>query len=85
MPDGREEPVRGLSVGTITHYTFRDITAASKEQTVYTYAASTSGMAAVPTMTSVVVPSLIFEELEIQKNKEPLQKLPLVPSPIRQP
>jgi hypothetical protein len=30
----------------------------------------------------VIAPSLIFEEMDLQKNKEPLQKRPLVPSPI---
>jgi predicted Zn-dependent protease len=81
-PDGREEPVRGLSIGTVTHYTFRDILAASTERNLFTYAAPGGTMAAVPTMVSVIAPSLIVEELEIQKNKEPLQKRPLVPSPL---
>jgi hypothetical protein len=40
----------------------------------------------VPTQTlvSVITPSLIFEELDVQKNKEPLQKKPLAPSPLEE-
>jgi hypothetical protein len=31
----------------------------------------------------VIAPSLIFEELEIQRNRDILQKPPIVPSPLR--
>jgi hypothetical protein len=34
------------------------------------------------TMVTVVVPNLIFEELDLQRNKDPLQKKPVVPSPL---
>jgi len=78
-PDGREEPVRGLVLGAVTHTTFRDIVAASEERTLMTHASS-SGIAV--TMVSVIAPSLIFEELDVQKNRETLQKRPLVPSPL---
>ncbi|HEX7487137.1 MAG TPA: metallopeptidase TldD-related protein [Vicinamibacterales bacterium] len=81
-PDGKEEPVRGLLVGNVTHTTFRDIVAASQERTLMTYGASGGVAVATMTMFSVITPSLIFEELDIQKNKEPLQKKPVVPSPL---
>ena len=81
MPDGREEPVRGLVLGGVTHTTFRDILAASAERTLLT-SGSPNGMAGGMTLVSVIAPSLIFEELDIQKNKDPLQKKPFVPSPI---
>ncbi len=80
-PDGREEPVRGLLLGGVTHTTFRDVLAASVERTLLT-TGSASGMSGGMTLVSVIAPSLIFEELDIQKNKEPLQKRPLVASPI---
>ena len=80
-PDGKEEPVRGLTLGGVTHTTFRDILAASVERTLLT-SGSPNGIAGGATLISVIAPSLIFEELEIQRNKEPLQKKPLVPSPI---
>jgi hypothetical protein len=31
---------------------------------------------------SVIVPNLIFEELELQRSREITQKRPLVPSPL---
>jgi predicted Zn-dependent protease len=82
-PDGREEAVRGLMLDSPTHTTFRDIVAASRERTLLTHFAS-GGAGTSPTiMVSVATPSLIFEELDIQRNKEPLQKKPLVPSPLQ--
>jgi TldD protein len=91
-PDGREEPVRGLVLGAVTHTAFRDIVAASSERTVLTYHAApggASGMGGIPTpgggaLVSVVTPSLIFEELDVQKSKDALQKKPIVASPIRE-
>lgn len=79
--DGKEEPVRGLMLSNVTHTTFRDILAASAERTLLT-TGSPNGVAGGVTLISVIAPSLIFEEVDIQRNKEPLQKRPLVPSPI---
>jgi predicted Zn-dependent protease len=78
MPDGREEPVRGLRIAGIPQTAFRDILEASEEQTLYTYRAG--GNAAV----SVIAPSLLFEEIEIQRTRDILQKPPIVPSPLLQ-
>ena len=80
-PDGKEEPVRGLMLSNVTHTTFRDILAASAERTLLT-TGSPNGAAGGVTLISVIAPSLIFEEVDLQRNKEPLQKRPLVPSPI---
>jgi len=79
--DGAEEPVRGLTLSGVTHTTFRDILAASAERTLLT-TGSPNGVAGGVTLISVIAPSLIFEEMDIQRNKEPLQKRPLVASPI---
>ncbi len=81
-PDGREEPVRGLLLDTPTHGAFRDIAGASKEKTVSTELAPGGGAMSPATMVTVAAPNLIFEELDIQRSKEPLQKKPLVPSPL---
>jgi predicted Zn-dependent protease len=81
-PDGREEPVRGLLLGNVTHTTFRDIVAASQERTLTTYGASGGFAGAGVAMVSVITPSLILEELDVQRSKEPLQKKPVVPSPL---
>ena len=75
--DGREEPVRGLRFGAVAPTAFRDLVEASQERQLYSYRVSTTDAA------SLVVPSLMFEELEIQKVTDVLQKPPVVPSPWR--
>jgi hypothetical protein len=74
--DGRESPVRGLRFGQVTPMAFRDLAEASRERSVFSYRATAT--AAV----SVIAPSLIFEELDIQRIRDILQKPPVVPSPM---
>jgi hypothetical protein len=76
--DGRETPVRGMRFGAVSPMAFRDLAEASRERTVFSYRAGAT--AAV----SVIAPSLIFEELEIQRIRDILQKPPVVPSPLKQ-
>ena len=75
--DGREEPVRGLRFASVPPTAFRDLSEASKERSVFSFRAGPT--AAV----SVIAPSVIFEELEIQRTRDVLQKPPIVPSPLR--
>jgi hypothetical protein len=75
--DGTEEPVRGVRFGNVPSTAFRDLSEASEERALYSYRASLG--AAV----SVIAPSLIFEELEIQRTRDIVRKLPLVPSPLK--
>ena len=75
--DGKETPVRGMRFGAVSPMAFRDLAEASKERTVFSYRAGAT--AAV----SVIAPSLIFEELEIQRVRDILQKPPVVPSPLK--
>lgn len=75
-PDGKEEPVRGLRFGDVPSTVFRDILEASEERTLLNYRIN------VATSASVIAPSLIFEELEIQRTREIVQKPPVVPSPL---
>jgi hypothetical protein len=77
--DGKETPVRGMRFGTVSPMAFRDLAEASRERAVFSYRAGAT--AAV----SVIAPSLIFEELEIQRIRDILQKPPVVPSPLRSP
>jgi predicted Zn-dependent protease len=82
-PDGKEEPVRGLVLGPVPHTAFRDILAASRERVLVNTLPSTGMAIPSAAMVSVIAPSLIFEELDLQRNKEPLQKTPVVPSPLK--
>ena len=75
--DGTETPVRGLRFASVSPTAFRDLSEASKERTVFSYRASQT--AAV----SVIAPNLIFEELEIQRVRDVLQKPPVAPSPLK--
>jgi hypothetical protein len=75
LPDGTESPVRGLRFGEVPSTAFRDILEASVERTLHNYRLN------VVTPASVITPSLIFEELEIERTREIIQKPPAVPPP----
>ena len=74
-PDGAEAPVRGLRFKSVPSTTFRDILEASQERELYNYRASTTDPV------SVIVPNLLFEELELERTTEVVQKPPIVPAP----
>jgi predicted Zn-dependent protease len=74
--DGREEPVRGLRFGDVPPSAYRDILEASEERTLLNYRIN------VVTAASVIAPSMIFEEIEIERTREIVQKPPVVPSPL---
>ena len=69
-------PVRGLRFGVVPPTAFRDLVEASEERTLYNYRLNAA------TAASAIVPDLIFEELDIQKTKDILQKPPIVSSPL---
>ena len=75
--DGQETPVRGLRFGSVAATVFRDLAEASHERAVYSYRAGATSAV------TVIAPSLIFEELEIQRVRDILQKPPVVPSPLQ--
>jgi len=75
-PDGKEESVRGLRFAGVPSTAFRDILEASDERVLHNYRVD-GGTAA-----SMIVPNLIFEELELQKTREIVQKPPVVPPPL---
>jgi hypothetical protein len=75
-PDGKEEPVRGLQFGPIAHTAFRTIAESSTERPLHNTRVG-------GTVVSMMVPSLIFEDLEIQRSRGVAQKAPIVPSPIK--
>jgi hypothetical protein len=75
--DGEETPVRGMRFGAVPPVAFRDLSEASSERTVFSYRAGATSAV------SVIAPSLIFEELEILRVRDILQKPPVVASPLR--
>lgn len=77
--DGTETPVRGMRFGAVSPMAFRDLSEASVERSVFSYRAGATSAV------SVIAPSLIFEELEIQRIRDILQKPPVVPSPLKSP
>jgi hypothetical protein len=74
--DGKEAAVRGLRFGAIAPAVFRDLLDASRERTLYSLRTTVNDAM------SVIVPNLVFEELEIQRTSEIIQKPPSVPSPL---
>jgi len=74
--DGKEQPVRGLRLAGATAASFRDLMDASRERTLYNFRPTSVDAV------SVIVPNLIFEELEIQQTREITQKPPVVKSPL---
>jgi TldD protein len=76
-PDGIETPVRGMRFGNIAPTAFRDIAEASSERQMLSYRAGATSAV------SVIAPGLIFEELEVHRVREILQKPAVVPSPLK--
>jgi len=74
--DGREEIVRGLRFAPVAFGAFKDIVETSVEQTLHSYRAEGG------TIVSVIVPDVLFEELEVQKTTDIAQKPPVVTSPL---
>jgi hypothetical protein len=74
--DGKEEPVRGLQVSGVGHNSFRDIIDASSERILYNTRAPGGNVV------SVIVPNLIFQELEIQKSRSVPQRGAIAPTPL---
>jgi predicted Zn-dependent protease len=74
-PDGKEELVRGLTLGDLTVKTLREISAAGSDSYVYNRMAGN-----VPT--SIVTPSLLFPELELKRSAGAQQKPALLTHPF---
>ncbi len=84
--DGREELVRGLRFRGLTLRSLRDILAASEELFAFDYLGnlaplSISTGAGYVFPATVVAPSILLEEVELEPWEQDLPKLPLVPAP----
>ncbi|HYZ87406.1 MAG TPA: metallopeptidase TldD-related protein, partial [Bryobacteraceae bacterium] len=85
-PDGREELVRGLRFRGLNVRSFRDILAAGSESHVFHLLNNLAPMSLVGAGSyvapqSVIAPSLIFEDVELDRPQENMPKVPVVPPP----
>ncbi len=85
-PDGREELVRGMRLRSFGTRQFRDILAAGDRQYQFDYLdngapLALSGAGNYVVGCSVVAPSLLFEELDLEPASGDLPKPPIVPPP----
>lgn len=85
-PDGREELVRGLKFRGLNARSLKDILAAGDEEHVFDYLNNTApfalmGLGGYVAETSVVAPSVLIDDLELEPVEEEHPKLPLVAPP----
>jgi hypothetical protein len=80
VEDGREELVRGCEFGEVKLRDLRDIVAAGNEAAVYNYIGL--GFAGTTPPSAIISPAILFEELELTKIEQELDKLPILTSPL---
>jgi TldD protein len=85
-PDGREELVRGVRFRGLSVRSLKEILAVSEETYVFHVMDNLApfalmGAGGYITAESVVAPSMLFEDLELEKPQDDQPKLPIVPAP----
>jgi TldD protein len=87
FPDGREELVRGCDVAGLTTQSFKDILAVGDRKFAYncfavpvTLSFFSGGSQFLPA--SVIIPSMLFEDVEIRPLEEDFTKPPILPHPF---
>jgi hypothetical protein len=85
-PDGREELVRGLRFRGVSSRSLRDILAASTETALFDYINNGAPLARLGAggflaPAAVIAPGLLFEEMELERPQDQLQKPAIVPPP----
>jgi TldD protein len=87
FPDGREELVRGCDVAGLTTQSFKDILAVGDRKFAYncfavpvTLSFFSGGSQFLPA--SVMIPSMLFEDVEIRPLEEDFTKPPILPHPF---
>jgi hypothetical protein len=85
-PDGREELVRGVRFRGLSVRSLKEILAVSEETYVFHVMDNLAPFAVMGaggyiTAESVVAPSMLFEDLELEKPQDDQPKLPIVPAP----
>jgi predicted Zn-dependent protease len=95
FPDGREELVRNLEPSGLVAATFKEIVASGQNASAYTVAFDTRNATSVPpflrpgflpgdtahVVVSLVVPSLLFDDVTLQKPTREASKPPLIKHP----
>jgi TldD protein len=85
-PNGKEELIRGVRFRALNVRALKDITAVSSETQVFNFLNNLApfalmGAGGYIAAESVVAPSLLFDDLELEKPQEDMPKLPVVPPP----
>jgi hypothetical protein len=85
-PDGREELVRGLRFRGVSIRSLRDILAASAETAQFDFINNGAPLAllgggGILAPATVIAPGLLFDEMELERPQEQLQKPAIVPPP----
>ncbi|MCX6598785.1 MAG: metallopeptidase TldD-related protein [Acidobacteria bacterium] len=85
-PDSREELVRGLRFRGVSVRSLKEILAASDTETAFDFLGngapfSLMGAGGFVYLSTVVAPSVLFEELELEVATDDLPRLPVVPPP----
>lgn len=84
-PDGHEQLVRGVRLRGMNARSLKDILAASSETTVFDFYDTGAPLGIVAgsfvSEASVVAPSVLIDDVEIERVEEELPKLPVVPAP----
>ncbi|HLJ13091.1 MAG TPA: metallopeptidase TldD-related protein [Bryobacteraceae bacterium] len=85
-PDGREELVRGLRFRGLNVRALKDILAASDDESVFNFLNNgmpfaMMGAGGYVAACTVVAPSVLFDELELERPREEQSKPPIVPPP----
>jgi TldD protein len=83
--DGKEELVRGLRFRGVNTKSFRDVAAVSDATVAFHWMNNLAPFGATGTgyvaPSSVVAPSMLFEDLELERPQDDLPKPPVVPAP----
>jgi TldD protein len=86
-PDGKEELVRGLRFRNLTARSLRDILAVSDESYALHFLYNLAPMSLIGAggyvaPSSVIAPSLLFEDLELERSQDDTPKPSVVPPPV---
>jgi hypothetical protein len=87
-PDGREELVRGLRFRGLGARSLRDILAASDESHLFEFLDNPApfalmGAGGYVSESAVIAPSVLIDDVELQKIDDEQPRLPLVPPPVK--